>query len=306
MDLRDLRYFTAVARSGSLTAAAQLVNVSQPALSYQLKQLEAELGLQLLVRLPRGVAVTEAGEVLLARASALLDDFAAIKPALAPFKESATTLISVGMSPTPARALASDLIEAFAASSTSISIQEGFSDDLLEMVRSAKIDCALCYVAPGQDQNLRTFPLVDEELFAVGQPGTFAGIEGPTITFVEMAKLPLVLDSTHQASRRLVDTLAKELDVTLDTVSVTSVTVKRELLSKSKLCTVVPFGLYAAEIDAGLLDARRVVDPPIKRRLSLVHTAGNEASLSGLSRTLKLLVQRYVDEGHMRWTGVPD
>ncbi len=305
MDLRDLRYFAAVVRAGSLTAAAQQINVSQPALSYQLKQLETELGLKLLVRLPRGVVLTEAGEVLLQRATALLDDFAAIGPALLPFRAAEAKPVTIGMSPTPARLIATDLIEVSKASeAVAVSVQEGFSDDLLEMVRLDKLDCALCYVAPGPEHNFRVVPFIDEDLFAVGQTGTFGSDGERTISFEAIARLPLVLDSTHQASRRIVDTLARDLGYTLNTVSATSVTVKRELMSRNGLCTIVPFGLYAADIEAGLLDARRIVDPPIRRRLSLAYAPGKEAALANVIKVIKALIQRHVDEGRMHWTSV--
>src|SRR6185369_8264563 len=72
MDIRELRYFTHVARVGSFNKAAAQLNVAQPALSRQLKKLEDELGVQLLIRNGRGVELTEAGSVLLAQAESLI------------------------------------------------------------------------------------------------------------------------------------------------------------------------------------------------------------------------------------------
>lgn len=70
--LRDLRYFVAVAEEEHVTRAAQRLFVSQPALSKQLRALEAQLGLPLLERLPRGVALTPQGRALLPEARTLL------------------------------------------------------------------------------------------------------------------------------------------------------------------------------------------------------------------------------------------
>src|SRR6201994_3053368 len=72
MDLRQLRYFVAVAERGGFGAAASALNVAQSALSRHIKQLEHELGGDLLERGARGVAVTESGKVLLARGRWLL------------------------------------------------------------------------------------------------------------------------------------------------------------------------------------------------------------------------------------------
>ncbi len=72
MDLRQLRYFIAVAERGGFGAAASSVNVAQSALSRHIKELEYELGGALLTRTARGVAVTESGKVLLERGRWLL------------------------------------------------------------------------------------------------------------------------------------------------------------------------------------------------------------------------------------------
>lgn len=73
MKLKALQYFVAVAREGSITQAASQLYVSQPALSQQLKELERELGAQLLVRTARGVELTEAGRILRRRAEEIIE-----------------------------------------------------------------------------------------------------------------------------------------------------------------------------------------------------------------------------------------
>ena len=72
MDLRRLRYFVAVAEERQITRAAARLGIAQPPLSQQIRALEVELGATLLVRLPGGVALTPAGEALLADSRAIL------------------------------------------------------------------------------------------------------------------------------------------------------------------------------------------------------------------------------------------
>src|ERR1700684_1394616 len=73
MELRHLRYFIAVAEAGSLTVAAQrMLHTSQPSLSRQIRDLEDEVGAQLLTRRARGIELTPAGRALLAHDRSVL------------------------------------------------------------------------------------------------------------------------------------------------------------------------------------------------------------------------------------------
>lgn len=82
MDIRHLRYFVAVAEAGHMTRAALALGIQQPPLSQQIKALEQELGLRLFQRHPKGVALTDAGQLLLDEARRLLGDLAAMQERL--------------------------------------------------------------------------------------------------------------------------------------------------------------------------------------------------------------------------------
>jgi DNA-binding transcriptional LysR family regulator len=73
MELRHLRYFKAIASELHVTRAAETLGVAQPALTQQVRALEAELGVALLRRVGRNIALTEAGQVFFAEASAVLE-----------------------------------------------------------------------------------------------------------------------------------------------------------------------------------------------------------------------------------------
>src|SRR4051794_9216096 len=79
MELRQLQYFAAVARHRNFTRAAEALYVGQPALSQQIRRLEAELGLALLRRTPQGVELTPAGADLLAHAETVLAEVEAAR-----------------------------------------------------------------------------------------------------------------------------------------------------------------------------------------------------------------------------------
>ena len=72
MDLKQLRYFVAIAEEGTISAAAKKLHISQPPLSHQLMQLETELGVQLITRGARRSSLTDAGRILYKRARQLI------------------------------------------------------------------------------------------------------------------------------------------------------------------------------------------------------------------------------------------
>jgi DNA-binding transcriptional LysR family regulator len=113
MELRHLRYFVAVAETENVSRAALKLHVSQPALSRQIRDLEDEIGFQLLERTAKSVSLTEAGRVFLKESRALLqhaDD--AVKKARAVSKDGASEL-HVGYSPTPTARILPPTLRAF-------------------------------------------------------------------------------------------------------------------------------------------------------------------------------------------------
>src|SRR5262245_20024779 len=99
MNLRALRYFVAIADAGSFTAAAAAVSVAQPALTRQLRELEADVGVQLLQRVPRGVRLTHAGVTLYESAQRMLAEAARVRQLLASRDRTAQTTVVLGASP---------------------------------------------------------------------------------------------------------------------------------------------------------------------------------------------------------------
>src|SRR5438128_1124426 len=131
MDFRQLRYFLAVMDAGSFTAAAARLHVSQPALGYQVKQLEARYGAPLLERHSRGVAPTPAGALLAAHGRRILAEVEAAEAALGALKGEAPGSVSLGVTPTPGRALAPGLVALSAAGGgLRLALREGLSDEL--------------------------------------------------------------------------------------------------------------------------------------------------------------------------------
>lgn len=100
MELRSMRYFVQVADEGSITRAADKLGVAQPALTRHLKRLEASLGTQLLMRLPRGVRLTTSGREFLEHARRITFEAARARTLIQAGAKTARGRVDMGTSPT--------------------------------------------------------------------------------------------------------------------------------------------------------------------------------------------------------------
>lgn len=145
MNLRDLEYVLAVAREGHFSQAAAQCNVSQPALSNQIKKLERELGADLFLRLSGSVQLTNCGARVVDIAKRVLNDAQLIRDTATEFRDPEAIPFKIGMTPT----LAPYLTEYFSALFKSlfpdmkVVMIEDLPQNMLTMVESHKLDTAL-------------------------------------------------------------------------------------------------------------------------------------------------------------------
>jgi len=149
-ELRLVRYFVAVAREGNVTRAAERLHLSQPSLSAAVKQLEAQLGVALLERSGRGVALTPAGELLLRRGPALLEHAEEVAEAVRSRDGAAAGRLSLGLSPTARYGLGPELLAACATAAPAAMLytSEDTTGALLRDVAAGRLDLAVTFCAP--------------------------------------------------------------------------------------------------------------------------------------------------------------
>ena len=99
MKLHQLRAMLAISESGSIQEASRLLHISQPALSKSIKELEAELGVPLLIRSNRGITVTEYGERLVRRARLILEEVRRAREEIETLKGTMDGKVAIGVSP---------------------------------------------------------------------------------------------------------------------------------------------------------------------------------------------------------------
>ncbi|SIT16457.1 DNA-binding transcriptional regulator, LysR family [Insolitispirillum peregrinum] len=145
---RQLEYFVAAGETGSITLAAERINISQPSISSAISQLEAELGVQLFVRHhAQGLSLTPAGKRLLREAKELLSQALNLYDSVSDVTAEIRGTLSVGCMVTMAPMIMPELCYSFCASfpRTSISQTVASQEALIEGLRRAEIDLALLY-----------------------------------------------------------------------------------------------------------------------------------------------------------------
>jgi LysR family transcriptional regulator, transcription activator of glutamate synthase operon len=214
MDLRQLRYLIAVAEERHFTRAAAREHVAQPALSQQIRRLEEEVGLPLVERTTRRVSLTDAGELLVARARRAVSEVDAARAELQGLAGLDAGRLTLGaihtMGPVDLSVLLATFHERHPA--VELTIREQDSEELAEMLRADELDLAFLSVTERvQRHGLGVHRLITEELVALLPPAhRLAGRRrirmtelGPDdfITFREGARLRELLQSAGQEAR---------------------------------------------------------------------------------------------------------
>jgi DNA-binding transcriptional LysR family regulator len=177
-DLRQLRYFVAVAECGSFRAAAERLHVSQPPLSRQVQELERALGARLLDRRATGVALTPAGREALARARGILGQAEELGAAFAAGRKGPGGALRIGVTLAVTVASRKRLAAAWqrALPGTALDIEAGPSRELIPALKEGRLEFAL-----------------------VGLPGDLTGLESRE---VHASRLAAALPARHPMARR--------------------------------------------------------------------------------------------------------
>lgn len=302
IDLRKLKFFAAVARAGSFVAASRDLHVSQPAVSYQVIELERELGVKLLDRQARGVSLTPAGTHFLGQVEELLANLHSMINSLDAFRTEVFGTIAFGLTPTCSRLLAHHLLSLCTPENRlQLAFQQGLTDELQRQITAGTLDLALFY-DPSAIAGQRVFPMFYEDVYLIGPPEVLPKGDDD-IRLADIADIPLVLDQRLNVLRRKIEKAAVQAQVKLNVVLETNdVTLKRSFMSNQRYCTLVHHGLFSDQIKEGQLNAKRVVDPVIERKLSLVARQGVSAPIVDFFlAAVRAIVDERIAEGEVKW-----
>ncbi len=285
MDFRRLRYFVETARRRSMTKAAAALHIVQPALTAQIKLLEEELGTTLLHRTPRGVSLTEDGEIVFREAVAILRS---VQDLQSRFQQQtqASRPVRVGIPNGITRAFVADLITSAQEHwQLKLEIIEGMSGHLLEWLKGGRLDVSVLFAIQPLRQ-LDTRPLVTDSIDLVGPPGALD--DTPTIETSRLSEFPLILPSSRHGLHRVIEHQARRAKVTLNQqATLDSIVEIKHLVSRGAGYTLLAPMAYTVELEQGLLSAARLIRPSFQRELvTAVRRSTDPASEIALVRDL--------------------
>lgn len=249
MKLHVLRYFIAVARERSITRAAEVLHVTQPTLSRQLRELEDELGCVLLRRERDGVSLTDDGWFLLHRAQEIVDLADRTERELAGGQAELSGTIALGCTECQGFHALADYMGAFLAQHPNVrfDLHTGFTDTVLAQMERGVIDLALL-IGDADVRGLAYEALPQVDLWGVLVRRDSPLAERPSVTIADVRRERLIMPRRAQAMSVVLNWLgAEEGDL--------SVVATYSLLSNAVL--LVEHGLGVAVCIDGAIGVRR-------------------------------------------------
>ena len=203
MNFRRLKYFVKIVDIGSLTQAAEVLHIAQPALSQQVATLEGELDQQLLIRTKRGVTPTEAGKVLYTHARTILRQCEQAQLAVNNVGQTLSGSVSIGLAPgTAASSITMPLLQAVRNELPDVLVylHENSGTVLNDKLLNNQLDMAVLYDRAPQS-GIVSQPLLKEDLYLVGT----SNCPGQSVDLTAVAEMNLFLPRDYSAVRARVD-----------------------------------------------------------------------------------------------------
>jgi DNA-binding transcriptional LysR family regulator len=270
MDIRQLRTFSCVAELGSLSKASDTLRVAQPALSRQIKLLEHELRAELFTRNGRGMVLTDAGRLLLARTAGIVRQIDQVRDEIQSAGGPPSGRVVLGLVPTVSCVISARLARRTVDRYPGISlcIVESYSGHLMEWLHRGEMDLALIY-GPSSDLHLTVQSLGRDPIVAVGPRGSGLA-QKKQVDIGWLLKQRLVLPSHSHGLRALIEQAAAKKKLKLDVkLEADSFRVLTSLVEEGLGYTLLPPSSVRNEVADGRLEAAAIAKPAPMRELTL-------------------------------------
>lgn len=271
MELRQLRYFVAIVDHGSLSRAARILHIVQPALTAQLHQLEEELEVQLLHRSAQGMQATDAGKIFYEHAQAILKQVHDAKSAVRQTTDKPSGTVALGIPQSASGALAFPLLKAVRAAYPDIVFQltEELTGNLTEQLASGRLNLAILF-DDGQLGKFNTQALVEEEMMYITRTDSQFACKRKSIRLEKALQVPLILPSIQHGVRPRIESVVQEQGLRIEQViDITSIAILKSALLADMGATILPVSPLLAEIERGEMRACAISDVALSRTVSL-------------------------------------
>src|SRR5215204_1297635 len=205
MEIRQLKAFLAIAEAKTFTAGARQVNVTQAAISMQIRQLEEEVGIPLFIRTPRRIILTQAGERLMDRARRILREHDAARAEIAEIAGAEHGRLRIGSaSATFAMAQLPGILEKLKNRfpNAEITVSSGTSQVLVDKIMHGDVDIAFVSL-PVEAANVQTDLLFSDEIVAIAHPAHSLARQ-KVISAAALAGESLILGEKGGNTRRMI------------------------------------------------------------------------------------------------------
>jgi LysR family nitrogen assimilation transcriptional regulator len=269
VDTRRLRSFVKIVDTGSITRAADLLNIAQPALSQQLAALESQFRQQLLIRGSQGVTPTEAGRTLYRHAQIILRQFDLAYADVSASRYTISGKVSIGLAPySGATRLSTTLLRAVREELPGVTLHlvESYGQAFSELVINGRLDMAVIHGA-GPIKGARFKPLITERFFLIA-PLDSDWPDAP-VPLQALAGVPMLLPPTYNFVRRAVELAFLRGGAALNLAAeIESLITLGKSVTEGLGSTIMPMS-FARDI-VGLDNVMvRDIDPPIEETLSI-------------------------------------
>jgi LysR family transcriptional regulator, nitrogen assimilation regulatory protein len=303
MELRSIQYFVQVADEGSITRTADKIGIAQPALTRHIKQLESELGTQLLTRLPRGVRLTTSGRDFLDHARAIMLEVTRASEHVRSKAQAPRGRVVMGTSPTLAPLLLPRCLARARQQCPTVTLKvvEGFSPQLLDALLTGRLDLAVM-TNPPRTTALSLTPLCSEPLVVIAPPGARGTRQA--FSLAELSGTPFIITT---GLRTLVEQQLAGFGVTLNVeTEIDSVEAIRRLLVSGVGMSIMPVSAFHDELGAGQVVAHAVEDANLHRILILARPTaeGRSAAIDEIEHIVRGEMADLLKAGFFRMPAV--
>lgn len=282
MDIRQLRYFVAIAEEGSLSAAALRVNVAQPSLSQHVIALERELDVKLLDRSPRGVSLTESGQVLLTHAREIIDSMDKAREAVRQSGSEPAGEVTFGLPSSIAMVLSVPLAETVRLELPKVRLRviDAMSGFIKTWLEDQSLDLGILYDL-GSVRHLNHRQLMTEELHFFSAPDAwpFESRAGSPVPLAELANVEMVLPSPHHGLRVMIDRFIRSNGVMLNVATeMDGLGQIKTMVARGSGYTILAPAAAIDFVERGELIMAQIMEPRLVRPVYLMRNPAKPAT----------------------------